>query len=320
MNGEMLMLDFSDLKVLVLGDVALDIVTEGPSYRQSPEAPVPVISNPTTTYSLGMAANVALNLHRLGANLAFSFNIGEDEKGELFGKLLDSNFSGVHHTRTGKKDYFTTVKQRIVANNQQVARIDFEDSLTVDKLDGFIKSIERRVNRGAYYDLIIISDYNKGIITKESWEILEPLLWQLSKRFFVDTKKKDVLNYYEGMYIFPNKKEMQEIMDYNNCNTRNELRKEMDLDFLVETASEEGAYLYKDDGKIYHCEPFKANVVDVTGCGDTFVAAFALYYTKYMDKKAALGFANYCCSKVIERKGTTPVLLSEVLDFEAQSI
>jgi rfaE bifunctional protein kinase chain/domain len=319
MNGEIIM-DFSNLKVLVIGDVCLDMVTEGVSHRQSPEAPVPVVLNPTTTYSLGMAANTALNLHNLGADVAYAFLVGNDEKGKIFGDLLEKNMGELSRIISDKTNYSTTVKQRIVANNQQVTRLDFEDNLTFDKLETLINCIERRVRNGIQYDLIIISDYNKGIITKESWEILEPLLWQLSKKFFVDTKKLNVTDFYEGMYIFPNTKEMNAILEYNNCSTRNELRKEMDLDFIVETASQEGAFLYKDDGKVYHCQAFKSNVVDVSGCGDTFIAAFSLYYMKYSDKKAALGFANYCCSKVIERKGTTSVFLKEVLDYDNQSI
>lgn len=312
-------MDFSNLEVLVLGDVCLDIVEEGISNRQSPEAPVPVILNPTTTYSLGMAANVALNLHSLGAGLSFTFCFGGDEHGTIFKELIDKTMSSTKHTKTDGKT-ITTVKKRILANNQQVARIDFEDKTDTPEVNALINSMVRRVEKGYKYDLIIISDYNKGIITKDSWSIIKPLLLKLSDKFFVDTKKLNILDFYDGMYIFPNKKEMESIMQYNNCKTRTELREKMNLDFLVETASEEGAYLYKDDGKMYHCPIFKSNAIDVTGCGDTFVAAFALYYTKYNNKKAALGFANYCCSKVIERKGTTPIMINEVLDFDYKGI
>jgi rfaE bifunctional protein kinase chain/domain len=308
-------MDFSKLKVLVLGDICLDITEEGPSYRQSPEAPVPVILNPSTTYSLGMAGNVALNLKSLGVDLDFIFSFGEDENGYTLLELIENNFG--EDVRIARYDgsMRTITKKRIIANNQQLARIDFEDIISQKDMEEQINLLKGKLERGIKYDLIIISDYNKGVISKESWSIIRPLLEQLSNKFFVDTKKKNVLDFYEGMYLFPNTKEMNEIMEYNNCKTRNDLRKELDLDFIIETASDNGAFLYKDDGKIYHCPPFKSNVVDVTGCGDTFVAAFTLYYTKYNDKKAALGFANYCCSKVIERKGTTPVLISEVRDF-----
>lgn len=312
-------MDFSNLKVLVVGDCCLDIIEEGKSTRLSPEAPVPIISNPITTYSLGMSGNVALNLKSLGADVYISTCVGEVGKPntlKLF-ELLDIN-EIKYKKRTVRTNSIseTIVKKRILANDKQVARIDYENFNGTDEL--YLKTTEKiyDVYEANYFDLIIISDYNKGYISKESWSFIKPILEKYNKgNFFVDTKKLNVLDFYEGMYIFPNKKEMQDIMDFNNCNTRNELRKEMDLDFIVETASEEGAYLYKDDGKLYHSPVFKSNVVDVTGCGDTFVAAFSLYYTKYNDKKAALGFANYCCSKVIERKGTTPVLISEVLDF-----
>lgn len=312
-------MDFSNLNVLVIGDVCLNIVDSGISTRLAPESPVPVILNPTRTYFLGMAANVALNLHNLGANVAYTFCIGEDDNGKIFSDLLESQI-GLDKEHKDNLKTRTTTKQRIMANNQQVARIDFEDKIDILKTETFIKTLQKRVDTGLYYDFIIISDYNKGIITKESWEIIEPLLWQLSKKFFVDTKKLNVLDFYEGMYIFPNTKEMDALLEYNNCKTRNELREEMYLDFIVETASEEGAFLYKDDGKVYHCPAFKSNLVDIYGAGDTFVAAFSLYYSKYDDKKAALGFANYCCSKVIQRKNCTPVHISEVMDFHNEGM
>lgn len=311
-------MDFSNLKVLVIGDVALDMLIEGPSYRQSPEAPVPVILNPTATYSLGMAANVALNFNNLGADVAYIFSVGKDKYGSIIEELLKKNFGSVAVTKTDG-NMATTTKQRIIANNQQIARIDFEDKANDFVIKSLIEKLTNRVIAGKHYDLIIISDYNKGIITEESWSNIKPLLLQLSDKFFVDTKKKNVLDFYEGMYIFPNKKEMQDIMDFNNCKTRNELRDKMNLDFIIETASEEGAYLYKNDGKMYHCPVFKSNVLDVTGCGDTFVAAFSLFYAKYNNKKAALAFANYCCSKVIEKKGTVTINISEVLDFDSKS-
>lgn len=310
-------MDFGNLKVLVIGDCCLDIIEDGVSYRQSSEAPVPVILNPNRTYSMGMAANVAHNLHNLGAMVNYSFVLGEDENGKILSDLIENNLGeAIKYRHDG--NWRTTTKHRIVANKQQVARIDFEDKMNIKALNIFMSNLEKRVTSGDKYDLIIISDYNKGIITKETWSIIRPLLEQLSDKFFVDTKKLNVLDFYEGMYIFPNKKEMDSIIEFNGCKTRNELREELDLDFIIETASEEGAFIYKEDGKIIHCPVFKSNVVDVTGCGDTFVAAFTLYYTAYGKKRRALEFANYCCSKVIEKKGTVAINLSEVAHFDSK--
>lgn len=311
-------MDFSNLSVLVIGDVCLDVTTEGESNRLSPEAPVPVILNPVENYSLGMAANVAYNLHNLGANVHYIFAYGDDKYGEIFSSLI-KDVAEPHIIETGGKT-FTTVKNRIMANNHQIGRIDFESSVDEPEINSIIDTLKELADNAIYFDLIIISDYNKGIITKDSWSKMRPLLEQLSYKFFVDTKKLDVLNYYEGMYIFPNRKEMQAIMDYNNCKTRNDLRVEMNLDFIVETASEEGAFIYKNDGKIIHCPVFKSAVIDICGAGDTFMAAFALYYAKFQNKIRALEFANYCCSKVIQKQGTTPITISEVMDFDSKSI
>jgi D-beta-D-heptose 7-phosphate kinase/D-beta-D-heptose 1-phosphate adenosyltransferase len=310
-------MDFSNLKVLVIGDVCLDIVEEGQSFRQSPEAPVPVILNPDKTYSMGMAANTALNVYNLGVRVDYTFVLGEDENGKVLSGLIQKNL-GEAEAHRHNENWTTTTKHRIIANKQQVARIDFEDKMGIAALEIFIKLLKRKVSNYFKYDLIIISDYNKGIITKESWSIIRPLLEQLSDNFFVDTKKLNVLDFYKGMYIFPNTKEMNSILEFNNFKTRNDLRNAMNLDFIIETASEDGAFIYKDDGKIIHCPVFKSNVVDVTGCGDTFVAAFSLYYTLYNKKRRALEFANYCCSKAIEKKGTVAITLSEVAHFDSK--
>lgn len=316
------MVNFKNMNVLVIGDIALDIIEEGISTRLSPEAPVPIILNPTTSYSLGMAGNVIANILNLGATACSTVIYGEDEYGKVLLNLLDKMYSESGYLLkiyNGDTEN-TTVKKRIIANGGQLARIDYEDNIGQQDIENLIDALNERVIDKIKYDLIIISDYNKGIITKQSWRKIKPLLLKLSDNFFVDTKKKNVLDFYEGMYIFPNRQEMKEIMKYNNCITRNELREEMDLDFIIETASEEGAFLYKNDGKIYHCPTFKSNVADVTGCGDTFVAAFALFYTKYNNKKAALGFANYCCSKVVQKKGTAPINIEEVDDFDITGI
>jgi bifunctional ADP-heptose synthase (sugar kinase/adenylyltransferase) len=145
---------------------------------------------------------------------------------------------------------------------------------------------------------------------------MKPILEKYNKgKFFVDTKKLDIIDFYEGMYIFPNKKEMDALLEYNNLSTRNGLRIKMNLDFIIETASEEGAFLYKDDGKIIHCPAYNTNFNSIYGAGDIFIGAFALYYTKFQSKIKALEFANYCCSKAVMKKDRCYTNINEVKDF-----
>ncbi len=314
-------MNFQDLKVLVIGDVCLDIIEEGVSKRISPEAPVPVILNSTKKYSLGMAGNTALNLKNLGADVYLCSWKKNDKYGKKIEKLIKkagikfaNNLSYKVSTNEFNK-LTTTVKKRIFANGQQVARLDKENNNIISKeLLDILKDYFIDYNTG-YFDLVIISDYNKGFICKETWDIFLPQLQRINKGyFFVDTKKKNVTDYFEGMFIFPNTKEMLEIMNYENCKTRDELRQELDLQFLIETKSEKGASIYEKN-YISNYPALAKDVVDVCGCGDTFISAFSLYYTKFGNPHKAIRFANYCCSKIVKKKGTTPIKLHEIMDF-----
>jgi rfaE bifunctional protein kinase chain/domain len=303
---------------MVIGDICLDIMEEGISQRISPEAPVPVILNPITTHSLGMAGNVALNLKNLGANVSYYGVYVKDAEGEIITQLLKENglIKKTTIEETKHNNLSTISKKRILANGSQVARIDVEKPYPTDEVTRMlVETLNISIDNGEYYDLIVIADYDKYTITSESWNEIYPLLLQLSENFYVDTKKLNVISFYEGMQIFPNRDEMEKILRFNGLTKRNELRIELDLPFIIETASEEGAWMYKDDGKIINAPVYKANVIDICGAGDTFIAAFSLYYTKFQNKIRALEFANYCCSKVVQKKGTQPVELHEVLDY-----
>lgn len=315
-------MDFQDLKVLVVGDIALDIMEEGLSTRLSPEAPVPVILNPIKKYSLGMAGNTALNLKNLGADVYLCSWKKNDKYGKKIEKLIKKagiKFANNLRYKVSTNEFnklTTTVKKRIFANGQQVARLDKENNNIISKeLLDTLKDYFIDYNTG-YFDLIIISDYNKGFICKETWEIILPHLERINKgNFYIDTKKLNVLDFYKGMYIFPNTKEMLDIMKYNNCNTRDELRKKLDLDFLIETKSENGASIYANN-YIANYPAISKNVIDICGAGDTFISAFSLFYTKFKNPYKAIEFANYCCSKVVEKKGTSPIELHEIMDFD----
>jgi len=307
-------MDFSNIDVLVIGDVCLDIFKEGIATRISPEAPVPIIENPTSNISLGMAGNVALNLKSLGANVFYNFLVGDDVYGKIFQNILFKEVSG-NKLLFFEFDCATIVKERIIANNQQIARIDYEEKVGKKFVEkGLIDRLKKSYLSGVKYDLIIVSDYNKGIITEYTWPLIRKYLLKLSDNIFVDTKKPNVLDFYKGMHIFPNREEMKKIISYYNFNSPNELRKEMDSKFIVETASQDGAIIFEEHNIIIS-ETYPAEVVDITGAGDTFISSFALAYNKFGNLKYAAKFANYCCSKVIQKKGTTPVLLSEISNF-----
>lgn len=309
---------FDELKVLVIGDICLDILEEGNANRLSPEAPVPVILNPTRKYSLGMMGNVMLNLRNLGADVEFITQFYGDKYGEKVSEILMAE--GLFKVETNPIDgpVQTTVKKRVFANGQQVARIDKERRTPI-LLELIEKKLSRFVESGKKFDAIIVSDYNKGVVTENLMELVKnylPLIAKDNVKFYVDTKKKHILDLYMGrnFTIFPNTDELLGILDANNIDIP-QLVARMNI---VQTMSKDGALYHSMDGG-YNCigsSALKSEVIDVCGAGDTFLAAFSLYDTKFNNKQRALDFANYCCSKVVVKKGTTPVEYQEVMDFE----
>lgn len=301
---------FKNMRVLVVGDICLDIIEEGISTRISSEAPVPVILNPTKKYALGMAGNTAVNLKSLGAEVYIATWIKLDKYGEKIIELLDEKGIKIR-TREyeSEHDNTTTVKKRVFTNGQQVARLDKEKFI---KDEAFFSALKKgSTYEDLFFDFVIVSDYDKGYIDNITWPILLEDLKRTNKgRFFVDTKKKNVVDFYRGMYIFPNTNELKQLL--NNKMTPNDLREFMNLDFLIQTASEKGAYLYRDNMEINFPTKVK-EVIDVTGCGDTFISAFSLHYTKYKNLNNAINFANECSAIVAQKKGTAAVNINEVI-------
>lgn len=313
-------MNFSNLKVLVIGDCCLDIITDGECTRISPEAPVPVIKNPIKNYSLGMAANVALNLKNLGADVdLFSFT-GEDGPGEIVRDLMVRyDLCDKHGSYESCEKNPTIVKERIMANGHQIARIDIEsanispENVATALYSGFGHNL---------YDLIIISDYDKGLLNQRSWNLVKPILDDINKNnlYFVDTKKINVLDFYKGMVLFPNSSELRKIKNAieTECFDAEDFRQMLDSSLLIETAAEMGAYAYTVNN-MHYSPAIISEVFDVTGAGDTFISAFSLYFTKHNNIQKSLDFANYCCSKVVMKKGTVPIEFSEVMDFDTKA-
>lgn len=314
-------MDFSNMKVLVIGDICLDILEEGTSTRISPEAPVPVILNSVKNYSLGMAGNVAVNLKNLGANVSIASYTIDDKYGKKIFSLLNK-----HQIHYDKKKYYrnslpisatTTVKKRILANGHQIVRLDKE--FDISKNQGSVNNIIhawQNYDMGEY-DLVVIADYNKGYINPETWKTIKKVIKDeiKPKHVFVDTKKMDVLKYYEDCIITPNTSELNSIME------RYQFSKQFLLsnlfEAIIETASEKGAYAYNNEGK-YFSPAQTTDIVDVCGAGDTFMAAVSLHYTKFGNIQAALDFANHCCSFVVKKKGTVSIELSEVANYDSK--
>lgn len=307
-------MDFTNLKVLVIGDCCLDIVEGGISTRLAPECAVPVILNSTKKYSVGMAGNVAMNLKSLGADVYLSTHIGKDKYGRKIKEILAENNI---KSDFNYSNFSSIVKKRVFANGHQVTRLDREDILPDDLSYKYYKNYMETINSSLrrFFDLVIISDYNKGVINHMSWDYIYSLIEYVNKgNVFVDTKKINVADYFSEMILFPNTDELIKIIELYGMASSLNLREFLGSELLIRTASENGAFSYSSSG-IHHSNALNENPVDVYGCGDTFISAFSLYYTKFGNIVKSLEFANYCSSKAASIKGLASVNINSVIDF-----
>lgn len=302
---------FSTVRVLVVGDVMLDRYWWGSVSRISPEAPVPVVSLDSTTLAAGGAANVASNIAGLGANPFLIGITGDDaEASDLPAVLTEKGILDFElKAIPGRK---TTVKTRIVAHNQQMARIDQE---TVDEIASAdaVKMIERLERRLDEIDVVVISDYGKGFLTREILNSLILAARELGKPVLVDPKGKDYTKYRGATMLTPNKREAAEACAIEVGSSdlidtaKQKLLIDLGLDSLLITLGEDGMTLLQKDTDAANLNATARNVYDVTGAGDTVIATLAVAIGSGMDVFEAATVANLAAGIVVERVGTTPV-------------
>ena len=291
------------LNILVVGDIILDEYIVGNSEKISPEAPVPILNATKREYRLGGAANVANNLCSIGVSCTLIGQVGEDETCNILKKQLNERsieFFFVKHSGP------TIIKTRIVAQNQQLIRIDWEKRCELTK--EHLKEVNHFIN-GSDFDLIIISDYNKGAINADLINILK----KLNIKIIVDPKPQNI-NLYNDVYaITPNLKEVNMIISSNDIDEgARELSEQINSIVLV-TMGPEGIMLI--DGREKHYFPAKAKeIYDVSGAGDTLVALFSICIASgYTNQESAI-IANQAAGIVVGKFGTASLTLNELTE------
>jgi len=297
-------LNFSDIKVLLIGDFMIDHYIMGISNRMSPEAPVPVIT-PEKEYSIpGGAGNVAMNLSLLGANVTCVGNIGNDVWGQKLLSILNSegiNTKGIEII----DNHCTTLKQRIYSDNKQVARLDTEK----------IMDWQSEFNIEQDYDIIILSDYNKGVLNNLWFNIND------IKNVIVDPKKNSFSHYKGSVIITPNLNELYkasniDIKDNESIvSACNELIKENSFEYIVAKKGNQGMTIVGKDNFVKHIEAHHVENPDVTGAGDTVIAALSIAYAKTNDIEFSAKFANAAAAIVVGKSGTATVTIKEVKEL-----
>ncbi len=323
---------FQGQKILVIGDLVLDRYIKGSVSRISPEAPVPIVLQEDSFYTPGGAANVANNLSSLGADVTIVGKVGDD----IEGAVLKRELSRCRIRTTGvfvDQAMSTVFKTRIIAQHQQVVRLDREspsslgtNTLQQEKIIPFLK------RRAHSCKAIIISDYGKGMIN--AGIVSAVLEWSLSRKIpvVVDPKIENLRAYGQVSCITPNKKEAEAALramseearrDFGIRSLSLDCRQDIEscgrgllaylgIESLLITLGEQGMYLFEHNQEPYPIPTRAQEVYDISGAGDTVISVFALCLAAGASRRQAADIANYGAGVVVGKMGAVAVGLDEL--------
>jgi len=321
MTLETLFEEFKTKKIIVLGDVMIDAYLTGRVDRVSPEAPVPIVNFSKREERLGGAANVALNLISLGAQVIMSTVIGQDKEAETMLELLEEqNISTRGVIRS--KERQTTIKTRVIGNHQQLLRVDQEQTNDISKSEEqeLLKDLEELLKSGC--DALIFQDYNKGVLTETLIEKVIALTKQYNVLTTVDPKLKNFLAYKEVTLFKPNLKELSEgvqmKIDFANDPAQFEkavakLKSIVNPEIVFVTLSEHGVYIENDEEK-FHVLAHERTISDVSGAGDTVISVATLCLCAGLKIETLASMANLAGGIVCEYRGVVAIKAQELFD------
>jgi rfaE bifunctional protein kinase chain/domain len=318
--------NFENKKILIIGDVMIDAYVWGKVSRISPEAPVPIVNSQKKENRLGGAANVALNIKALGAKAILASVIGNDNKGDIFNKLLNTeNLSSQGIIISPER--ITTTKTRIISNHQQLLRLDreidtplneTEEDLLISKIHSLVASEK--------IDAIVFEDYDKGVITPKIIHQIVKLANEKEIPTLVDPKKRNFLEYKNVTFFKPNFKELKEgtKIDIKKSDfealfeATKQLNAILNAKYIVTTLSDLGVFVFEENQ--YEVIPAEIRqIADVSGAGDTVVSVSALCLASGIEVNIAARIANLAGGLVCEKVGVVPIdkalLLMETINY-----
>lgn len=305
--------DFAQLNVLIIGDVMIDRYLWGRVSRISPEAPVPVVDLQHRENRLGGAANVALNIKAMGATPYLCSVVGKDENAELFLNLLpesDLRVDGILQS----SERVTTVKSRILANNQQLLRVDHEvtQDLSPAISNDFIANVRHILDNNRIH-VVIFQDYNKGVL---ALPVIREVIKEAGKRGIptaVDPKFKNFWAYQQVTLFKPNLKEIRNQLPIEVVAEQQSLqqaaiaiRSKLENKYTLITLSEKGVFV-EGDGQNELIPTHPRAIADVCGAGDTVISIASLGLALGMDIKEVAALANLAGGQVCEHVGIVPI-------------
>ncbi|RLA64195.1 MAG: bifunctional heptose 7-phosphate kinase/heptose 1-phosphate adenyltransferase [Epsilonproteobacteria bacterium] len=304
--------------IAVIGDLMIDHYIWGECTRISPEAPVQIISTSKESMVLGGAGNVINNLHSLDARVSIFCVIGDDDNAKQIDKLLDKS-PLVERTIINETSRLTTKKSRIIASNQQVIRYDSEttENILLSSQFALLEDLKKNFSN---YDIILLSDYGKGVLTPSLTQDIISLAKDFNTPVLVDPKGLDYSKYKGATLLTPNKKEASlatgiNIIDHHTLMTAGKkLQSELELSATLITISEDGIALFEEDMSII--PTVAREVYDVTGAGDTVLASLGVALASGFTLKVACEFANKAAAVVVAKVGSATVTLNEIEEYE----
>lgn len=323
-NIEQVFSKFSELNVLVIGDAMVDNYLWGKVDRISPEAPIPIVTVTKQESRLGGAGNVSLNIQAMGATPILVSIIGNDEKGRIFEELMQEKklpTQGIFIDPTR----ITTVKTRIISGGQQISRVDQEVSTLIDhELEQLIFDRIKSIIEAQKIHIVVFVDYDKGLITPwliknvielaKSKHILiaaDPKIRNFNNYQQVDLFKPNFKEFKEGLKLLVEKTDMEELKKISDI-----FKKENKIGLLFITLSELGVFLTNGEKQHYYPAEVR-DIADVSGAGDTVIAAASLCLAAGLPIPFMAQLSNLAGGLVCEKLGVVPID-SELLKKEAK--
>ena len=306
-------------KILLVGDLMIDHYLWGNCERISPEAPVAIVDIEKESSVLGGAGNVANNLYALGAEVDILSVIGDDKNANKLKKMLKKINININNLIV-EKNRKTSRKNRIIASNQHIIRYDKESKENISK-DAELKLIEIFKSKIEFYDIVILSDYGKGLLTENLTQSLISVGNEANIKVLVDPKGFEYEKYKNAYLLTPNKKEA---INATNIQIEDKislekairkLKKDYNLNISLVTLSEDGIAIYDENLRI---KPTVAKeVYDVTGAGDTVIASIAFALACGYDIDKAVEFSNLSAGVVVGKIGSATATLNEIIAYES---
>lgn len=305
--------------ILVIGDVMLDRYFFGISKRISPEAPVPILLKKYEKIVLGGAANVAINIKKAKQKVTILSVVGDDEKGKMLIKLLDEN--SIDSSLIIKdKERCTCVKNRFIGqNNIQMFRFDEEvtEQISLRTNEKILKTLEENISK---YDLVVISDYNKGLLNFLNTSKMIEMANKNNIKTIIDIKEPKYEKYKNAYIIKPNVSELQDITKMKVDNEKEiekaskTLLENTNCKYVLTTRGKDGMMLVSNDGVTnIKCE--SREVYDVTGAGDTVISYLATGISNNISLLDSIQIANYAAGVGVSKMGTYAVAINEIKDY-----